>query len=63
MTKTAAILQIVFIAVLVGYGTVNLFQGNFEQAYATFPLLLLYWVFVIARKKRAEKEMEQKDEQ
>jgi amino acid permease len=64
MTKTAAIIQIVLIVLVVGYGTFHLFQGNFEQTYLTFPLLILYWVFFVARKRRAEMdERQEQDEQ
>ena len=52
MSKPAAIVQIIVVAALLTYSTVHLFLGNFEKAFSPFPLLILYYVFVLARQKR-----------
>ena len=52
MTKILALVQVIFVTLIVVYTTWQLFLGNFEQALAPFPFLLLYYVFVIARQKR-----------
>lgn len=52
MTKMSALVQVIFVVLIVVYSTTQLFMGHFEQAMAPFPLLLLYYVFVIARQKR-----------
>ncbi|MBI5586325.1 MAG: hypothetical protein HY892_21145 [Deltaproteobacteria bacterium] len=54
MTKTSAIIQIIIILFLVGLSTVYFFKGNFEVGLAVLPLLMVYYVFVTARRKRAE---------
>jgi len=59
MKKTAAIVQIVIVLLIVGYGTYNLFLGNFEQSMTTLPLLVVYYVFVVVRQKRTPTEVEQ----
>jgi len=53
MRKIAVLVQILIVVVIVGYGTYNLFIGNFAAAFSTFPFLMAYYVFVIARQKRA----------
>lgn len=52
MFKTSAIIQVIVIILVVGYSTYQFFQGHFAQALATFPLLMAYYVFVIARLQR-----------
>ena len=52
--KTLTIIQIVIIAFIIVYGTVCLFCGNFEGAFATFPFLFFYYVFVVVRQKRQQ---------
>jgi hypothetical protein len=54
MKKAAAVIQIIFILLIVGYGTYNLFLGNFEQSMVTLPLLIVYYVFVVVRHKRIQ---------
>jgi hypothetical protein len=58
MRKTAAIVQLIIILVLVGFGTYHLYQGNFEVSVATMPLLLIYYFLVVGFRK---KEQERKD--
>jgi hypothetical protein len=62
MKKAAAVVQIIFILLIVGYGTYNLFLGNFEQSMATLPLLIVYYVFVVVRHKRIQSQKEQHGE-
>ena len=50
--KTAAVIQIAIVSLLIIYATVNLFLGHFEGAMITFPFLLLYYVYIVARQKR-----------
>jgi len=59
MKKAAAIVQIIIVLLIVGYGTYNLFLGNFEQSMTTLPLLVVYYVFVVVRQKRTQTEVEQ----
>ena len=49
MRKTAAVIQIVFIVLLVGLATWNLFRGNFELSFAILPFLIIYYLFVSSR--------------
>ena len=62
MIKILAFTQIVIVLSLIIYSTVQLFRGEFEQAVAAFPLLLLYYVFVVARQKRRQ-QWEEKDQE
>lgn len=52
MSKLAAIVQIVVILTLVGFSTYGLFKGDFSAMASVIPLLLIYYVFVTARRKR-----------
>lgn len=58
MRKSAAIVQLIIILVLVGFGTYHLYQGNFGVSVATMPLLLIYYFLVVGFRK---KEQERKD--
>jgi hypothetical protein len=49
MSKTSSVIQIVFFLLLIGYSTYSLFKGDFEQAILPFPILALYYVFVVSR--------------
>jgi hypothetical protein len=59
MKKAAAVVQIVIVLLIVGYGTYNLFIGNFEQSMTTLPLLVVYYVFMVARQKKTHTDTEQ----
>jgi hypothetical protein len=61
MNKALTIIQLAIVAGIIIYGTVCLYQGDFEGAYVTFPFLLFYYVWFVARKRR--KTPEQTDEQ
>ncbi|MDR3568224.1 MAG: hypothetical protein P4L43_09380 [Syntrophobacteraceae bacterium] len=56
MNKGLSIIMLSIIGVIVIYGTVCLFLGNFIGAYATFPFLIVYYVWVIAMKRRKSRE-------
>ncbi len=56
MKKASTIIQLVFIAGIIIYGTVCLYKGYFEGAYATFPFLLFYYVWFVAKKRRSNLE-------
>jgi hypothetical protein len=58
MKKAAAIIQIIIVLFIVGYGTYNLFLGNFEQSMTTLPLLVVYYVFMVARQKKTQTDTE-----
>ncbi len=54
MKRIAAWVQVVIVVLIVGYGTWQLFEGRFEQSFATLPFLFAYYVFVVARLKRKQ---------
>ncbi len=46
MNKTFALLMIVYVLTIVVFGTWQLFKGNLESAFATFPFLLITYIFM-----------------
>ncbi len=48
MGKIAVAVQVVIVVLIIGYGTWQLFLGNFAASMATFPLLLVYYFLVAA---------------
>jgi hypothetical protein len=54
MRKTAAIIQIIIILLIVGFGTYHLYKGNFEVSIATMPFLVIYYFFVVGYRKREQ---------
>ena len=52
MPKILATIQIIIIALIVVYATWQLFLGHFEQALASFPLLVVFYLFVTLRQRR-----------
>ena len=52
MLKVAAVVNLLFILLMVGFSTYQLFQGRFDLALGTLPLLMVYYIFVTARHKR-----------
>ncbi|MGC1403760.1 MAG: hypothetical protein WA974_12625 [Thermodesulfobacteriota bacterium] len=52
MVKVAAVIQILFILLIVGFSTYQLFQGRFELSLGVLPLLMGYYVFITARNRR-----------
>lgn len=63
MRRTVALLQVVIVALVVGYATYHLYKGNFEAAFTSLPLLMAYYVFVTARQKRAQLRGGKKEEE
>ncbi len=62
--KVAVIIQIVIVSLLIIYGTASLYMGSFEGMYVTFPILLLYYVYAVARQNRRKGlEDSEEDEQ
>jgi len=54
--KVLTIIQLAIVAGITAYGTICLYRGDFEGAYATFPFLLFYYVWFVARKRRQNPE-------
>lgn len=52
MLKAAAIVQLLFILLIVGFSTYALFQGRFDLAIGFLPLLMVYYIFVTVRRRR-----------
>jgi hypothetical protein len=46
MNKPVAIFTILFALVVISFGTWQLFKGNLEAAFSTFPFLLIIYIFV-----------------
>jgi hypothetical protein len=56
--RSATLIQIAIVSLLIVYGTVSLFLGHFEGALITFPFLIFYYVFIVARQKRRGGELD-----
>ena len=52
MKRILAAIQIAIIVAIVGFGTWQLFLGNFELAAVSFPFLAVYYVIIVARQRR-----------
>ena len=50
------IIQLAIVSGLIIYGTICLYMGDFVGAYAAFPVLLVYYVWFVARKRRQNPE-------
>ncbi|MEM5788017.1 MAG: hypothetical protein AAGU11_11925 [Syntrophobacteraceae bacterium] len=61
MKKSAAIIQIVIVSLVIVFGTVSLFMGNFEGMLVTFPFLFFYYIYVVARQRRQRLEEDDDD--
>jgi hypothetical protein len=61
MTKILAVLQLLVILSIVGFSTYQLFQGRFEVSLSLLPVLLVYYVFITARRKKHSSLEEKKD--
>jgi hypothetical protein len=46
MPKSVAIFTILFTLAVITFGTWQLFMGNLEAAFSSFPFLLIIYVFV-----------------
>jgi hypothetical protein len=60
LKKAITIFQLAVVAGIIIYGTICLYRGDFEGAYVTFPFLLFYYVWFVARKRR--KDLEKTDD-
>ena len=59
MKIIAAWIQVIFVLLIVGYGTWQLFEGHFQESFATLPFLFAYYIFVVVRlRKRQDRSME-----
>jgi hypothetical protein len=54
MKKIAAVIQIIVVLMLVGFGTYHLYLGNFEVSLVTVPLLVGYYLLMVSLKKKSE---------
>jgi hypothetical protein len=54
--KVLTVIQLAIIAGITVYGTICLYRGDFEGAYMTFPFLLFYYVWFVARKRRQDQK-------
>lgn len=54
MKRIFAAIQVVIVLLIVGYGTVHLFKGNFEVMMVTVPLLVGYYLCLLAIDKRSK---------
>ena len=54
--KIAAVVQIVFVLLVIAFGTYQLYQGNFEASISTMPFLIIYYLFVTMRQKRIHEQ-------
>ena len=48
----AALLQVVLLLLVIGYGTFELFRGNFAVMMATMPFLVIYYFFLVTRRRQ-----------
>jgi hypothetical protein len=52
MNRPAAILMIMYSLAVIGFGTWQLFLGNFEGAFSSFPFLLIIYLFIKPLRKQ-----------
>ena len=52
MKRILATIQIIVIILIIVFGTWQLYLGHFEQALASFPLLIIFYLFVTVRQRR-----------
>jgi hypothetical protein len=58
LKRVAAAIQIIIILCIIGYGTFHLFKGNFEVSVATVPLLIGYYLFMLAVQRRSKSQLD-----
>ena len=56
MKKVLTIIQLAVVAGIIVYGTLCLYRGDFEGTYVTFPFLLFYYVWFVAKKMRRRRQ-------
>jgi TRAP-type C4-dicarboxylate transport system permease small subunit len=54
MKVISAWIQVIFVLLIVGYGTWQLFEGHLQESFSTLPLLFTYYIFVVGRLKRRQ---------
>lgn len=52
MLKMVAGIQLIFILVIVGFSTYQLFRGRFDLALGVLPFLMVYYIFITVRNRR-----------
>lgn len=52
MKRILAVIQVIIIILIVGFGTWQLYLGNIEPALASFPFLIAYYLFVVSIQRR-----------
>lgn len=53
MSKPIAYLTICFSLAVIGFGTWQLFCGNFEAAFISLPFLIVIYLFVMSQNRKA----------
>jgi len=62
ISKPAATVLLIFVVLILAHSAYSLFQGNFRQATFMLPLLVVFYVFGIARQRHdAEDDDEDSD--
>jgi len=51
MNRLSASLLIIFLFILVGFGTWQLYAGNIEAAFSTLPFLLIMYLYVMSKRR------------
>jgi hypothetical protein len=54
MIRVAAVIQLIFILLIVGFSTYQLFQGRFDLALGVLPFLMAYYLFLVAQKRKRQ---------
>lgn len=52
MKKLFALLHLLIVILIVGFGTWQLFVGNLGAGLSTFPFLIVYYLFLTNRRSR-----------
>ncbi len=63
MKLIAAWIQVIVVLLIVAFGTWQLFEGNFEQSFATLPFLFAYYVFIVVRLRKKQDSSREDDEE
>ncbi|HEX9024391.1 MAG TPA: hypothetical protein VF799_11180 [Geobacteraceae bacterium] len=56
MNKLGLTLLLIFVVSLVGFSTWQLFAGNLEASFSTFPFLLITYLFMLRLRRRESNE-------
>ncbi|HMB31431.1 MAG TPA: hypothetical protein VKN82_06385 [Desulfohalobiaceae bacterium] len=52
--RIGAVIVLVIVVLILGHSIICFFQGKFSQGMALFPVLLVGYVFGVARRKRTD---------